>query len=376
MRRLHQFFSLLALPRLVLAFAAFSLWLAGCSCTGPGGCDFPVSCVTHCGAGGAPSTACGSCPPGTVPVSACTADVGLDDASAQDAGDDAATLDAAADDAATIDDAGNDAAPTCDRPSYPATSMATREERTAVDDAVAAFTASTGVTVDLDPSTAAVTGFSAPFPVTLDPTISDACMRALSAVQVFLTDNAAMMRVPPDMTMRACHYDDVLDMEVVRLHGGTYAGRRLIGVDNDLVVHVTRSGTIRYWAGNYLPVAARLIPQPCYDGPAIESSVVGDSLHFTHFVACVPGSTGTKVIAAIDTRTAGDSALYLDSAGFVHVARQVEVLLDASRVGTSEIESDLFCCPDASLDGCVGDYLIVDEITLEVLDELHRCVTC
>lgn len=341
---------------------------AGCSCSST--CDFPVMCVDHCG-GTVVSNRCGPCASGSVPIGTCN-DASTRDASANDA----ATEDANTSDANTNDAATEDAAAVCDRPGYPASTTATAAERTGVEDAAAAFTASTGVTVDLDPSTAAVTGFSAPFPVTLDAAITDPCMRALDAVQTFLTDDAAMMRVPTDIAMRACSYDSVLDMEVVRLHGGTYSGRRILGQDNDLVVHVTRSGTIRFWSGLYLPVADRLIPQPCFDGPAVESSVVGDSLHYMHFTACVPGSTGSIVIDGTDTRTAGDSALYVDAAGMVHVARQVEVLLEASRVGTSEIMSDLYCCGGASVAGCVGDYLVVDEITEEILDETHRCITC
>ena len=88
------------------------------------------------------------------------------------------------------------------------------------------------------------------------------------------------------------------------------------------------------------------------------------------------GGPGSVAITTGDTRTAGDSALYVDAAGLVHVARQVEVLLAAGHVGTSEIESDLFCCSGSTLDGCVGNFVIVDEITLEVLAELPRCITC
>jgi hypothetical protein len=365
MRLLHSF---------VFTFSWVALFAAGCSCSAT--CDFPIMCVDHCG-GTVVSDRCGPCPSGSVPIRSCNdaslTDAASPDAPTSDASDASATLDTNEAPDADDEDA---AAPVCDRPSYPPTSMATRDERTAVETAVAPFTAATGVTVELDASTAAVTGFSAPFPVTLDASITDPCMRALDAVQTFLTDEATMMRVPPDIAMRACSYDSVLDMEVVRLHGGTYAGRRILGQDNDLVVHVTRSGTIRYWGGSYLPVAERLIPQPCFDAAALESSVVGDSLHFLHFTACVPGTTGSKVIADVDTRTAGESSLYVDAAGFVHVARRVEVLLEASRVGTSEIESDLYCCAGTSVAGCVGDYLIVDEITEEILDEMHRCITC
>lgn len=305
---------------------------------------------------------------------------------------DAAPIDTGVVDSATIDaahDVGIDAMapdtlmppdapmpPVCDRPGYPVSSEATRDERTAVETAAAAFTTDTGVSVDLDPTTAAVTGFSAPFPVTLDPSITDPCARALAAVQAFLTDHAALMRVPPDIAMRACSYDSLLDMEVVRLHGGTYGGRRILGQDNDLVVHVTRSGTIRFWAGSYLPVAERLLPSPCFNPSVIESSLVGMPIHYLHFAACVPGSTGMITLQAGDTRTAGESALYVDATGLVHVARQVEVLLAASHVTSSEISSDLYCCSGTSLDGCVGTFVIVDEITLDALQQIPRCITC
>src|SRR6185436_10319089 len=126
---------------------------------------------------------------------------------------------------------------------------------------------------------------------------------------------------------RACSYDSLTDAEIVRLHGGTYDGRSLLGADNDLVIHVTRSGNIRFWGGNYLPTSTRLFPQACYDQSRLETALVGRSLTYLHFSACVPGTTGSYVIQADDTRDADVPALYVDDAGLIHVARKVEVLL-------------------------------------------------
>jgi hypothetical protein len=342
--------------------------VSGC----PGGvpCDFPVRCFERCG--GPEISACGACPAGTRSFFSCV-DLGPADAGPSDAGSDA-SVDASVADAG--DAALPDAALVCDRPGYPASSAATADERAAVETAAADFLASTGVTAGLSATTAAVTDFSAPFPIALDAGITDPCARALAAVQAFAAARAALMRLPTDMAMRACSYDSLTDSEIVRLHGGTYAGRSLLGADNDLVVHVTRSGTIRYWGGDYLPVANRLIPTACLDAAALESSLVGASLGYTRFAACVVGAPGSVPIAASDTRTAGPSSLYVDAGGLIHIARQVEVLLDPAHVSSTEIGSDLYCCAGASLAGCVGSYLIVDEVDGTVLQQLPRCITC
>lgn len=346
--------------------------VAGCSCSSS--CDFPVMCVDHCG-GTVVSNACGPCPSGSVPLSSC-----IDASSPVDASTDASTTDVGHDAPPPVD-AGHDASDVdaalyCDRPGYPESSEATRAERLAVETAATAFTTETGVTVELDPSTAAVTGFSAPFPVTLDASITDPCARALDAIQTFFADHADLMRVPTDMTVRACDYDSLTDAEIVRLHGGTYDGRRIVGLDNDLLVHVARSGAIRYWAGSYLPVATRLLPTSCFDAATVATSLVGDSLSYTTFDRCVVGPMGSVPIRTNDTRTPGEPAIYVDAGGLVHVARQIEVLLAVPNVTSAEIGSDLFCCSGATVAGCVGSYVIVDEITLEILTQLPRCITC
>jgi len=312
---------------------------------------------------------CSSAPPtpdaAITPDAASTPDVGHDaavtpDAPVLDVGTDASARDAA----------------TCTRPSYPIASAPTTSERDAVDAAVRAFSTANGdVAVTLD-ERYAVTAFSAPFPIHYDTTIADPCARALDALQAFFAAQSEMMRIPTDMTMRACQYDSLLDAEVVRLHGGTYEGRRLVGQDNDVIAHVTRSGTFRYWGGSYLPVVQRLIPTPCFDGPALERGVVGGELGYTEFHACVLGASGSYVIQSSDTRTAGEPALFVDASGLVHIARQIEVLLAASNVGPHEESSTLYCCSTPSLTGCVGSYVIVDEVSGEILDELPRCITC
>lgn len=365
---------------LVLAFvastSALSLFASGCSCSQPG-CDFPVHCVDRCG--GAESVACGACPAGTVPSSSCLdagGDAGSDasarvdariDADQPDVGTDANRPDAWEDDAAVV----------CDRPGYPVDSTATRPERLAVEDAAAAFTRDTGVTVTLNDVTAAVTAFSGPIPVTLDAGIADPCDRALAAVQQFFAAHQDFMRIPTDMTMRACHYDDLTDAEIVRIHGGTYDGRTIVGAPNDLVVHVGRAGTIRYFGGDYLPVTRRLFPEPCFDTNSLVSSVVGDSLEYTTFSLCRLTGTGSVPIVAADTRIGSRPSLYVDATGGVHVAREVQVFMLASRVTDTEINSDLFCClPEDALHDCVGKTLIVDEITQEILQQIGNCITC
>ena len=54
--------------------------------------------------------------------------------------------------------------------------------------------------------------------------------------------------MPSDLTVRSCSYDSLTDSEIVRLEGGTYFGRPLLGSPGDLVAHVRRAGSLRFFA--------------------------------------------------------------------------------------------------------------------------------
>lgn len=328
--------------RSVPCLALLSL-LAGCSCESPPGPD-----------GGA--------------------DGGFD--GGRDGGGDAPALDVLAD--ATTPDAPADAPSACTVPGYPVSVAASGAERTAVAAAQRAFETATGSTVTLDDTTLAVTGVTGgAVPLTLDGSIADPCARAEAALRAFFVAEDALFRMPGDMTVRACSYDALTDAEIVRMHGGTYGGRRLLGLDNDIVAHVTRSGTLRFYAGGYLPDGDFGLPNdPCLDGEGVRGSLLDERLEYTRFSLCVPGASGSIVITGSDLRVLGDAGLFVDASSRIHLVRSVDVLLDPARVTSEQINSDLFCCPGASLEGCVGKTLIVDEIDGAVLAQIPRCHTC
>lgn len=282
----------------------------------------------------------------------------------------------APDDAAAEPDAPADAA-VCTRDPYPIRYTPSRAELTALEGAVVAFRDASGATTTFNDATGAVTGFEGgSISISLDPTIADPCEHALAGLLEFFADHYVLMHLPTGMTMRACHYDALTDAEIVRLSGGTYGGRPLLGIGNDLVVHVTRGGLLRYFGGDYLPAWERPGVEPCFTPDGLGTSVIGDDLGFQRFAGCVLGAPGSIPIDATDTRTVGGPSLYVDRDGTVRFVREVEVLLAAARVTTDEVNSDLFCCTDSSVVGCVGKVLIVDEVTGEILEQVPRCHTC
>lgn len=279
-------------------------------------------------------------------------------------------------DVVVSDAAAADAAPACDPGVYPLSMVPTAAERAAQAEAVTAFEAATGATVELDPL-GAVTGISGgTVAVVLDPALDEGCPRALAALADWFAANATMFVLPADLTARACSYDDLTDAEIIRLSGGTYDGRALIASPNDLLVHVKRTGAVTFWAGGYVPARVRPQPTACFAGDQLEAAVVGASLAYQEFAACVLGDTGAIDVAVDDDRLAGAPAAYVDDGGALHLAREVEVSLDPARITDHEINSDLFCCSGKTLDGCVGAILVVDELTGAVLAQLPRCHTC
>lgn len=76
-----------------------------------------------------------------------------------------------------------------------------------------------------------------------------------------------------------------------------------------------------------------------------------------------------------DTRNVGEPKLFLADDGIAHYVREVEVLLAAGRVTPELVNSDLFC-GIGGVGGCVGNILIVDEITFDILAKYPRCHTC
>lgn len=301
------------------------------------------------------------------------APIGLDapgDTSAGDSGSDAGS-----------DDAGLDAppdAPTCVRLDYPVSFVPTRAEREAIDALTLSFETETGTTVTLDDVTAAVTSISGgSVPLTFDDAITDPCLRAEAALRALFVERADFFRMPTDMVVRACEYDALTDAEIVRMNRGTYDGRPLIGgAGNDIVAHVNRSAKLTYYGGNYLPTLARGLPEACLDEAGLLESLRDETLEYTRFSLCVPGGSGRVAITDVDSRTVGDPALFVDASGAVHLARLVDVTMAASRVTSAEINSDLYCCPGTSLEGCVGKTLVVDEIDGTVLEQIPRCHTC
>lgn len=284
------------------------------------------------------------------------------------------TIDAAVgafDASATID-----AGPSCEPGVYPLVMTPTPDEAAAQAAAVAAFEGATGATVELDQLGAVTSISGGTVQLALDGGLAEGCPRALAALDAWFADEAAMFAMPAGLTARACSYDGVTNAEIVRLSGGTYDGRPLIASPNDLLVHLKRTGVVSFWTGAYLPARVRAQPTACLAGDQLEAAVVGASLGYQEFQACVLGDTGSIDVIDLDDRLAGDPAAFLDAAGALHLAREVEVSLDPARITDHEINSDLFCCSGKTLEGCVGAILVVDELTGEVLDQLPRCHTC
>jgi len=329
---------------------SFSLVMVGCSCESPPDVD--------AGMGDAGPDAPR---PDAPAIDAPPIDVGESDAGESDAGE---------------SDAGGDAG-VCVRDPYPVSYVPTRAERDEVMAAAAAFTDVTGSTPAFDAATGAVTGFDPyPIPLTYDDSIADPCARAFAALNAFFETNAVWMHVPTGMTVRVCNYDSLTDAEIVRLEGGTYGGRPVIGLRNDLLAHVTRSGNLRFFAGNYLPAYERTTPVACLDMDQVGDAVIGTPLEYQRFSACVLGAPGSIEIDERDTRNVSEPKLWVDEDGNAHIVREVEVLLASDRVTGTEINSDLYCCSDGGVTGCVGKILVVDEVTGEVLTQSPRCHTC
>src|SRR5690606_35878884 len=108
----------------------------------------------------------------------------------------------------------------------------------------------------------------------------------------FVDSHDALMRMPDDMHVRACHVDDLTGRAVVRISGGTYDGRILVGANNDLVIHVSPEGVLHYFGGDYLPVAQRGFPGPCLTPEELAETLFGDTRGYTRFEACVIRGTG------------------------------------------------------------------------------------
>ena len=143
-----------------------------------------------------------------------------------------------------------------------------------------------------------------------------------------------------------------------------------------MLAHVRRTGSLGFFAAGYLPVRDRVVAPTCLDEGQVEAVVIGEPLEYQQFAACQPGDAGEVEIVSDDTRAAAAPAVFLDGAGGLHQVRVVEVLMAAGRVQAEQINSTLYCCSGETLDGCVGNFLIVDERTGEVLQQAPRCHTC
>lgn len=293
-----------------------------------------------------------------------------------DTGSDSGGIDGSTD-APSPGDVGTDASTACSGVTYPVSYRPTDAERLAVTSAATTFASATGATPSLDDVTLAVNGFTGTAPaITLNPAITDPCERAFTGLMAFFAANEDLMHVPADLEVRVCSYDALTDAEILRLHRGTYGGRGLSGVGNDLLAHVTRSGTLRFFAGTYLPAYERTSAMACLTPADVSATVVGEAMSYQSFSLCIPGAAHTVEIIGADTRTVGPPRLLVDERGDVRLVREVEVLLAAGRVTPEQINSDLFCCSGPTLDGCVGKILVVDEVTAEVIEQRTRCHTC
>ncbi|MEB2312401.1 MAG: hypothetical protein OZ921_00385 [Sorangiineae bacterium] len=252
------------------------------------------------------------------------------------------------------------------------------DEHQAIKDAVDAFqTANPGVTVTLDGAAEAVASITGEFPVTLDASIVDPCARALAGLKELFAKNATLFRLPADLTLRVCNYDNLLDAEILRLHGGTYYdGRPLVGAPTELLVHVKRDGHVRYFVGGYLPVPSGAALTPCLDAAGAAKAAIGATLDYTRFKSCVLQGPGSITLEPDDDYVPLGTGVFVDPSERLHFVRLVDAFLAPSRVNPETGNTTLYCCSTTSTQNCVGKTLVIDELSGEVLAQLERCHTC
>lgn len=216
----------------------------------------------------------------------------------------------------------------------------------------------------------------AEFPLTLDGngTRCDQILRAL------LDPNPA--KRPPEFAEMdvvgaagRCSHDDVLNREIVRIDLPQYGGQPIFWPVQDALVHVSAANKVVYLHADFLPIGKGPLAA-CLSGDAIGATIVGRPMTYQKFQQCVPGAAGSYPIAAGDTVEVGEEGAYLDDAGNLHRARAVDVYLAAANVTPEVANSDAFCCSGAGVDHCVGQKLIIDALTGELLATQHHCHTC
>jgi hypothetical protein len=173
----------------------------------------------------------------------------------------------------------------------------------------------------------------------------------------------------------SCTYDDVLDVDVVRVRLPLYDGIPMFYPPQDMVVHVEQNNHIRYLHGDFFPVgnAPRM---GCLTGDEAASELRGDPLGYLQFSLCVPGDPGEYIIAADDELDIGAEGYLQDADGFLRRVRSVDVYLLPDHVTPAIGNSDAFCCTGPTLEHCVGAQMFVDVLTGETVWQAPHCHTC
>jgi hypothetical protein len=172
-----------------------------------------------------------------------------------------------------------------------------------------------------------------------------------------------------------CIHDGLLNRDIVDLSLPLYAGRPLVPVVQSVVAHVDANNQVVVLNGSLL-TPGRAPGNSGRDTAAIRASVPGRGMTYGRFESCQYLGQATYSIAGDDQIEVGDDSYFLDGDSRLHRVRPVDVYLIAGHLTTEIINSDSFCCVTESLEHCIGQKLIIDVVTGELLGELQHCITC
>jgi hypothetical protein len=216
--------------------------------------------------------------------------------------------------------------------------------------------------------------------------VGDRCDQIIRA----LTDPDPTKR-PPELAMLdvvgvtgTCTFDDVLQRDIVRLRAPQYGGLPLYGnIVQDVLVHVGHPmanvigmpATVVYLHGDFLPAGA-MTNMACLASGDVAASTPGRPMTYAKFNACTYQGDGSYTIAGDDVIEVADEGYMVDADGNLRRVRAVDVYLLPAHANPEVTNSDAFCCSDATLDHCIGQRLLIDVVTGELVGETQHCHTC
>jgi len=178
-----------------------------------------------------------------------------------------------------------------------------------------------------------------------------------------------------------CQPDGATGREIVRMNPTTYDGQPLIQPTPvntlrrpDVLAHV--QGTMLVYLAGTLWAAGAAPDAGCLAESDVLRTVPDRSMTYLRFSACRPQGTAEYAIAPGDEIMTGDAGLFLDPEGHLRWGNAVDVYLKRTHVTPELINSDAYCCPPGMLDHCVGQRLLIDTHTGELVAQEPHCRTC